>query len=43
MIVVWFNHRLPFTFFYDYGVIVDVGFREGRVAVVNGWYVASAY
>jgi len=35
MIVAWFNHKLPFTFFYDYGVIVDVGFREGRVAVVG--------
>ena len=37
------DHRPMFSFVYDYGIVVEVGFKDGKSAVVHGWYVQNVY
>ena len=43
VVVARYDHKPALSLTYDYGIVVEVGFRSGNVAVVHGWYVKNAY
>jgi hypothetical protein len=43
VLVARYDHKPALSLVYDFGVVIEVGFRGGSVAVVHGWYVKSAY
>jgi hypothetical protein len=43
VVVARYDHKPALSLIYDYGRVVEIGFRGGKVAVVHGWYVKSAY
>ncbi|MDO3558960.1 hypothetical protein [Ralstonia pseudosolanacearum] len=38
-----YDHKPILSLVYDYGIAIEIGFRNGGVAVVRGWYVKNAY
>jgi hypothetical protein len=38
-----YDHRPFFSIFYDYGITIQIGFRLGRVAVINASFVKNVY
>lgn len=38
-----YNHKPALSMLYDYSLVVHVGFRSGKSAVVHGWYVQNIY
>ena len=42
VVVARYDHKPALSLVYDYGIVVEVGFRGGNVAVVHGWYVKNA-
>ena len=42
VVVARYDHKPALSLMYDYGIVVEVGFRGGNVAVVHGWYVKNA-
>lgn len=43
VVVARYDHKPVLSPIYDYGIVVEVGIRNGNVAVVHSWYVKSAY
>ncbi|WP_197326532.1 hypothetical protein [Ralstonia solanacearum] len=38
-----YDHKPILSLVYDYGIAIEIGFRNGNVAVVRGWYVKNTY
>ncbi|MEF9387619.1 hypothetical protein V4890_18610 [Ralstonia solanacearum species complex bacterium KE056] len=38
-----YDHKPILSLVYDYGIAIEIGFRNGSVAIVHGWHIKNAY